>query len=808
MPADTHSGSVESPRSGWPPAPLRCSVIIPVHNKVRLTKQCLDSILESPPDTPYEIIVVDDASTNATPKLLASYGSAVRSVRLASNAGFATACNLGAEAAASADFVLFLNNDTIAAEGWLDALVGYADAHPDAAAVGSKLLFADGTIQHAGVVFNLAGDPLHIYAGCSADHPAINRSRRFQAVTAACLLVRRPVFDALGGFDTSYHNDLEDVDLCLRMGALGHEVHYCHESVLTHFESASRGRPSGPTRSAKLYRERWGARVRHDELDYYLEDGLLELLRTSPDKVTADRGRRCEDADILQTRSRQFLELLREAVRMSTYGAVGTQDADNASGGANAGSKRPTDTLVRAAPLHVRRKGAARIRALRDDLAGSLRGADTPQVMDQSSVERPEVWTPDGPVRESEQLQVDVRDAVRAATAAGSTVLVVSKGDDELLLFEGRSGWHFPRAADGRYAGYYPADSAEAIAHLERQREWGASYIAFPETALWWLDYYAGLKQHLETRYRAVESTKSCLIFDLKQPGGYVAVVDGSATEMGNGQNDQGAGVPAVVPEDVRPPSPLCSPELLAQIHKAVSGTLPFGSTVLVGTGGDDRLLEFAGQRGWHFPQAADGRSVHNDLSSDQEAIAHLEELRAKGAGFLLLPRTVFSWFERYEAFTQHVHGHYSTLLFDPDSCIVFDLVQRSVGGVIESLIPKRARLAVATRHERDLAGLSAPRAVPLPLAEGEAEQIAAVQRLAEDGIEFLVIPHAAFGWMAEQTGFTRFLRENHRFLTRQQHRCEIYELRSPSAAARQTAARTTSAPSRARTHSDCDVSA
>jgi len=114
----------------------RCSVVIPVHNKAGLTKQCLDAILADPPAVPFELLVVDDASTDTTPDLLAGYGDAVHCIRLERNAGFATACNTGA-AASEAEYVLFLNNDTIPKTGWLDALVSYADAHPNVAAVGS-----------------------------------------------------------------------------------------------------------------------------------------------------------------------------------------------------------------------------------------------------------------------------------------------------------------------------------------------------------------------------------------------------------------------------------------------------------------------------------------------------------------------------------------------------------------------------------------------------------------------------------------------------------------------------------------------
>lgn len=130
----------------------QCSIIIPVYNKASLTRSCLDTLLESPPATnSYEIIVVDDGSMDATQDLLAAYGAKIKVVKHTSNSGFATACNNGA-AIATGKYLIFLNNDTIPQAGWLDALVRYICDHPAAVMVGSKMLFPDNTIQHAGVV--------------------------------------------------------------------------------------------------------------------------------------------------------------------------------------------------------------------------------------------------------------------------------------------------------------------------------------------------------------------------------------------------------------------------------------------------------------------------------------------------------------------------------------------------------------------------------------------------------------------------------------------------------------------------------
>lgn len=102
-----------------------------------------------------------------------------------------------------------------------------------------------------------------------------------------------------------------------------------------------------------------------------------------------------------------------------------------------------------------------------------------------------------------------VRDAVRSVVPPGATVLVISKGDDELLDLQGMRAWHYPREDAGTYAGHCPADSDEAVAHLEALRGRGAEYLVVPATALWWLDHYGGFRAHLDGVYRAVWSDEA-----------------------------------------------------------------------------------------------------------------------------------------------------------------------------------------------------------------------------------------------------------------------------------------------------------
>ncbi|HEX5500586.1 MAG TPA: glycosyltransferase, partial [Thermomicrobiales bacterium] len=239
----------------------------------------------------------------------------------------AAACTAGIEASSHPNFVL-LNNDTIPKFGWLSALARYAIRHPEAAVIGAKLLYPNETVQHAGVVIGQNGFPQHIYLGFPSDHPAVNRSRRFPIVTAACCWIRRDDWDAMGGFDPAFHNGWEDVDLCLRLGEAGREVHYCHDAVVYHFESATRD-PAAPDQRPNIdrYTERWSRTVKQDDFEYYLADGLIEAryphrypiqLSISPllAGVAIDDNKRIGD-QLLFDRAKQVAVLLRNNILLN-----------------------------------------------------------------------------------------------------------------------------------------------------------------------------------------------------------------------------------------------------------------------------------------------------------------------------------------------------------------------------------------------------------------------------------------------------------------------------------------------------------
>ena len=222
------------------------SIVVPVYGQWPYTKRCLQAIEEHTPES-YEIVLVDNGSTDET----ANHPVAVRNAR---NRGFAVACNQGA-LYAEGEILVFLNNDTEVHEGWLEPLVDQL-AIEGVGAAGAKLVYPHGLIQHSGVEVDFRLPPGKEAQGLTQDLP----ERDVDAVTGACLAIKRSLFLDLGGFDVGFWNGYEDVDLCLRVQAAGYRVRYTPESVVTHHESKS-----GPERWTKVrenvfrLREKWGA---------------------------------------------------------------------------------------------------------------------------------------------------------------------------------------------------------------------------------------------------------------------------------------------------------------------------------------------------------------------------------------------------------------------------------------------------------------------------------------------------------------------------------------------------------------------
>jgi GT2 family glycosyltransferase/SAM-dependent methyltransferase/glycosyltransferase involved in cell wall biosynthesis len=216
------------------------SIIIAVHSQWALTRHCLTSVLKHSADVSYEVIVVDDASSDDTENLL-SRGTNIRVVRNRKNLGFLASCNRGASMA-KGHFLVFLNNDTEVKAGWLSALVRTVQRDDTVGIVGGKLVYPTGILQEAGGIVWADGSGMNYGRGENPLDPAYSFAREVDYCSGACLLVRRELFERLGGFDDRYAPAYyEDTDLAFGARSLGFRVMYQPMCEVVHFEGASHG---------------------------------------------------------------------------------------------------------------------------------------------------------------------------------------------------------------------------------------------------------------------------------------------------------------------------------------------------------------------------------------------------------------------------------------------------------------------------------------------------------------------------------------------------------------------------------------
>jgi hypothetical protein len=265
-----------------------------------------------------------------------------------------------------------------------------------------------------------------------------------------------------------------------------------------------------------------------------------------------------------------------------------------------------------------------------------------------------------------------LRQVVCATVPAGAHVIVVSRGDDELLRLDGRTSAHFPQAERGGYAGHYPADSSAAVAHLEALRVGGAEYLVFPRTSMWWLDHYADFRRHLEAHYQVVANDpQTCLIFALGRPSERAAV---------SGERAADARYRA----------------LRGQVRDVVKSILPAGATVIVVSRGDPELLRLDGRRAWHFPQVADGSYAGHAPANSADAISLLDALRVQGGEYLLFPSTAFWWLEYYEGFREYLERQCRLVCRQEHVCAIYELATQTIAPSASATLGDAPHLAVA----------------------------------------------------------------------------------------------------------------
>jgi len=292
------------------------SVIIPVYGRWDLTRACLVSLRDHSRGQLCEVIVVDNASADATATELAPlgrslFGDAFSLIRFTGNKNFGPACNAGA-AQARAPLLFFLNNDTLMTPDWAPPLLTALREDASLGAVGSLLLYENNTVQHLGASFD-PGRLLHLYQGFPADHPVIFRPRSLQFITAAALMLPRDLFFQVGGFYEGYRNGFEDVELSVRIRQAGKELRCIPSSVVYHLESQSPGRSDGEDHNGALLYKRCGKDLYTDLHHHGLRDGfhvfvndLLSLSLRLTDEAEADITRQAEGKSPLE-----WLEIMR-----------------------------------------------------------------------------------------------------------------------------------------------------------------------------------------------------------------------------------------------------------------------------------------------------------------------------------------------------------------------------------------------------------------------------------------------------------------------------------------------------------------
>jgi GT2 family glycosyltransferase len=264
------------------------SIVIPVYNKWQYTVNCLNSICKNT-EGDYEVIVVDDASTDETVSLISQIEN-LHLVRNKRNSGFVDTCNSGARASKS-DYILFLNNDTMVTRNWLPPLLTMIKRE-GVGAVGSKLVYPNGTLQEAGAIIWNDGSGWNYGRGDDPEKPEYNYVREVDYCSGASLLVKKDLFEKVGGFDERFKPGYcEDSDLCFTLRKMGYKVIYQPLSSVVHFEGITSGTDisSGIKKYQEINKskfiEKWKTELQRDHLACNPDNAFLARDRSRTKKI-------------------------------------------------------------------------------------------------------------------------------------------------------------------------------------------------------------------------------------------------------------------------------------------------------------------------------------------------------------------------------------------------------------------------------------------------------------------------------------------------------------------------------------------
>lgn len=382
-----------NPAHSNPPA-IESSIIVVSFNNLVFTRLCLESVLLNTSDPGFELIVVDNGSTDGSSEYLLELSRLYESIRVLfnnENLGFARACNQGLSLARN-DILVLLNNDTIVPPGWLAGLVRGLQ-EPNVGMVG-PVTNRCGNEAEVTVSYETYGGMLDYADQRSMEYTGQTASLRM--LTMFCVAFTRKIHEQIGHIDESFEiGFFEDEDYSMRLAQAGYTL-ICMEDVFVHhFGQASFGKLASSGEYGQLFH--------------------------------ANRRRFEEKWDV---------------------------------------KWRP----------HVYRE--------RDSY---------------------------------KQLVLNICDLVETSLPFKSIVLVASKGDEDLVTFTGRTGWHFPQEQHGTYSGHHPANCLAAIREIDQHREKGAQFLVLPSPMFWWLQFYSDLATHLAEHYSLLVDDEQCLIFSLGQ---------------------------------------------------------------------------------------------------------------------------------------------------------------------------------------------------------------------------------------------------------------------------------------------------
>lgn len=506
--------------------PPSVAVVIPCYNHGRYLAEAVDSVLaQTYPSV--EVIVVDDGSTDNTGAVAKRY----REVQYLwqPNSGLSSARNAGM-AATESPLCLFLDADDRLLPRAVETAVRCLGTDPAAAFVSSHctLIAADGSPLFT---------PSQLVV---ADDPYCELLRSNFIWNPASVLYRRSVLEAFGGFNTTC-SAAEDYEIYLRI-TRQLPVHCLNEVTVEYRQHASNMSGESPKMADATWRvlraqadnvihekDRRAAlqagMLRYDI--FYRDEQLCEMRRQIADRllrletvVTASRfvGEQKALTDEIRDLYRSMLDAYSVKTTLREQ-AVTVRSLQRC----NEELKQERDELaqrVESLSSHMRevtadaRRGRRHVedlrRAIDEHLAGSRRadfgttdGTDADAVLVDEQHDQLEYYA----------LLAGIRDVADRALPGDATVLVVTRGDDELLDLDGRSCWHFPQVPGGIHAGSHPASAADALAHLDALASRGANFLLVPQTECWWFDAYPGFEEGLRARGSLLYNGQTCIIY-------------------------------------------------------------------------------------------------------------------------------------------------------------------------------------------------------------------------------------------------------------------------------------------------------